>query len=102
MIVERRTFFCKVGKAAEVVELSKKFLRVAREVGYTTGRARLYTDLTGKTDRVVWEGELDEFLNPREAERKFFGHPDAERLFAQMTQLIDGAEAEYYTLEHSE
>lgn len=102
MIVERRTFFCKVGKAAEVSELSKEFLRVAREVGYTTGRARLYTDLTGKTDRVVWEGEIESFINPREAERMFFGHPDAGRLFGQMTELIHGAEAEYYTLEHSE
>jgi hypothetical protein len=102
MIVERRTFFCKVGKAAEVAELCKEFLRVAREVGYTTGSARLYTDLTGKTDRVIWEGELESFVNPREANQKFFGHPDAGRLFGKMTELIEGAEAEYYTLELSE
>jgi hypothetical protein len=102
MIVERRTFYCKVGKAGQAAELAKEFLRVAREVGYVTGRARLYTDLMGKTDRVVWEGELETFINPREAERKFFGHPDADRLFGQMTELIEGAEAEYFTLEHSE
>ena len=85
-----------------MTELGKEFLRVAREVGYTTGKARLYTDLTGKTDRVVWEGELESFVNPRDANQKFFGHPDAARLFGQMTQLIEGAEAEYYQLEHSE
>jgi len=34
--------------------------------------------------------------------RKFFGHPDGEHLFGQMTELIDGGESEYYTLEHSE
>jgi hypothetical protein len=34
--------------------------------------------------------------------RKFFGHPDVERLFGQMTETIDRAEAKYYTLEHSE
>jgi hypothetical protein len=102
MIVERRTFFCKVGKAGPATELAKEFLRVARDVGYTAGHARLYTDLMGKSDRVIWEGELETFVNPREAEKKFFGHPDAGRLFQQMSELIDGAEVEYFALEHSE
>jgi hypothetical protein len=101
MILIRRTFFCKPGRAGQVINYVKDFTQITKELGFPIHTQRIATDLTGKTDRVVWEIEAEEFRNPREIEQRAMQHPEVQRLFTQLVEHIDGAEAEYFTLEFS-
>jgi hypothetical protein len=101
MVIARRTFFCKVGHATQVVELAKQFLPMINDLGLPVGVSRICTDLTGKTDRVIWDLESERFLDPGEIGEKAAQHPDFQRIFGQLAEHIEGAESEYLTLEFS-
>jgi hypothetical protein len=99
MIIHQRTFYCKVGHADSVVRLVKDFKRIADAVGVRASTERVFTDLTGKNDRVIWQIEVDRIADWEEAGPKFFGHPDFTGWFEQLTSHIDGSEAEFFTLQ---
>ena len=57
---ERRVFYGKVGKAGPLVEQVKEMFKLAESAG-PSHRWRVLTDhLSGRTDRVVMEWEVDE------------------------------------------
>ena len=101
MVVWRRTLFCKLGQTAQVAERSKEFARIVMAADDTVKAYRVYTDLSGKTDRVITEIERELLLHPREASRRIHGNPDALRILQEITPLIDGAEVEFLNLELS-
>lgn len=58
MITQRRVFQAKTGNAAAVIARMKEFQAVFERHGGPD--ARIYTDLlSGRTDRVVWEFDVD-------------------------------------------
>ena len=99
MIIHQRTFYCKVGHADQVVRLVKDFRRIADGVGAQARAERVYTDVTGKNDRVIWQVELDRIADWEEAGPKFFAHPDFAPWFEQLTPHIDGSESEFFRLQ---
>lgn len=58
MITQRRVFQAKPGSSGAVVEKMKQFQSIFERQGGP--EARIYTDLlSGNTDRVVWEFDVD-------------------------------------------
>lgn len=101
MIVLRRTFHCKLGQAGETVELLREVARISREADASAGITRIYTDLSGPTDRVVMETERRSFDHPRAISAAIHGHPDAPAVFRQLAEHIVGADVEFLQLEHT-
>ena len=99
MIVVRRTFHCKTGHAGPAAELFREVARITREADPSAGATRIYTDLSGVTDRVVLETERNTFDHPRELTAAIHGHPDAPAVFAQLADHVAGAEVEFLQLE---
>ena len=62
---------------------------------------RVYTDLSGRTDRVITEIERDSLIHPREASRKVHGNTDATRILQEIGPMIEAAEVEFLDLELS-
>jgi hypothetical protein len=102
MIVVRRTFYCKPGHAGPASQLCKAIVHMSKEVGEIGGRQRIYTDLSGKTDRVVLESEWDTFVHPREMSARVHGHPGASRIFGELGSHLEAAETDFYSLEFSD
>jgi hypothetical protein len=98
MIIHQRTFHCKVGHADTVVRLVKEFKRLTDAVGVYARDERVYTDVTGKNDQVVWQVELDRLADWEEAAPKFFQHPDFEAWFAELSSHLEGSEAQFFRL----
>ncbi|GAC1319859.1 MAG: hypothetical protein NVS2B16_26020 [Chloroflexota bacterium] len=98
MIIHQRTFYCKVGHADHVVQLVKDFTRIADAVGARAHAERVYTDLTGKNDQVIWQVELDRIADWEEVGPAFFEHPDFASWFEQLTAHIDASEAQFFRL----
>lgn len=101
MIVLRRTFRCKVGQAGQAAQLLREVARISREIDAATGPIRVYTDLSGPTDRVVVETERSSFDHPRALTAAIHGHPDAPAVFGQLAEHIIGADVEFLELEHT-
>jgi hypothetical protein len=99
MIIHQRTFYCKVGHADQVVRLVRDFKRIADAVGAKAQAERIYTDLTGRTDQVIWQVELERMSAWEDAGPKFFQHPDFAGWFDQLTSHIEGSESEFFTLQ---
>jgi hypothetical protein len=102
MVVWRRTLFCKMGKAGAVAALQKEMARISREADPSVRAVRVYTDLSGVTERVVTEIERESMLHPREASRRVHGNPDAMRIIQELGPLVERAETEFLSLELSE
>lgn len=100
MFVVRRTFYCKPGQAGPATALAKEIMRIVREVDPSIRTQRLYTDISGRSDRVILESETEAFVSPRELGGKLHGHPDAGRIFGQFGPLLDHAETEFFVLEN--
>lgn len=99
MIVIRRTYYCKLNQAGPAVELFRQVARIFREADPHAHAVRIYTDLSGETNRVVVETERDVFESPRDISRVVHGHPDAPGIFGQLSELIDHSEVEFWQLE---
>ena len=58
-IIQRRTFYAKVGQAGPLVAQLREFGKLAAQ--YSVGlKDRILTDhQSGRTDRVVWEWEIE-------------------------------------------
>ncbi len=101
MVVWRRTLFCKMGHTAPVVDACKDLARIVMGADNTIKGYRVYTDLSGATDRVITEIERDSLVHPREASRKVHGNTDAMRILQQMSPMVEKAEVEFLSLELS-
>jgi hypothetical protein len=101
VIVIRRTFRCKIGHAGPATELLREVARITGEADPSAGATRIYTDLSGATDRVVLETERASFDHPRALSAAIHGHPDAPALFGQLAEHIAGSEVEFLQLEHT-
>lgn len=99
MIMHQRTFHCKVGRADQVVDLVKRFKRIADATGATAQNERIFTDLTGKNDRVVWQVELDRMADWEDAGPKFFQHPDFAAWFEQLSSHIESSDSQFFTVQ---
>lgn len=99
MIIHQRMFYCKVGQAGQVVQLVREFARISDAVGAKAHAERIYTDLTGKNDQVVWQVELEHLADWEAAGPKFFGHPDFAGWFEQLTSHIEGSDSQFFQLQ---
>ncbi len=57
-IINRRTFYAKVGQAGPLVAHLREFGTIAAQHGVTLKQRLLTDNGTGRTDRVVWEWEV--------------------------------------------
>jgi hypothetical protein len=101
MIVIRRTFQCKIGQAAPAVKLLREVARITAEADPEAGTTRIYTDLSGGTDRVVVETEHATFGHPRELSARIHGHAEAPTIFKQLIDHLAASNVEYFQLEDS-
>lgn len=101
MVVWRRTLFCRLGQAGTVAKLQKEMARVSKAADPSIRAVRVYTDLSGPTERVVTEIERETMLHPREASRLVHGNPDAMRIIQELGPLVERAETEFLSLELS-
>ena len=97
-IVNRRTFFAKVGEADRLVALLREGEKLFKKYGIKY-KARVLTDYnSGRTDRVVWEwevaniGELDAEMETVTKDPKAGAAFDA--WFKKLTPLITHAEVD--------
>ncbi|MBI3744225.1 MAG: hypothetical protein HY261_08085 [Chloroflexi bacterium] len=103
-IVHRRVFFGKVGTADRIVKLCREFEKAARKYGFNIKTTRVMTDyFNGRTDRVAWAWEVDSLAALDAGMNKIMsnskGKAEFDRLFGQLSQLIDHAEVENWTLQ---
>lgn len=101
MIVIRRTFYCKINQAGSAAELFREVARITREADPHTHAVRIYTDLSGVTNRVILETERDVFESPRDVSQATHGHPDAPAVFSRLSGMIDRSEVEFLQLEET-
>lgn len=101
MVIWRRTLLCKVGQTRQVVEASIALGKLMVEADETVKEYRVYTDLSGRTDRVITEIYREELLHPRDASSRVHGRSDLLDLIRQMTPCIESAEVEFLELEAS-
>jgi hypothetical protein len=99
MFMQRLVFQAKYGKAGEVVEALKAYDPIAKHYGLSGGR--VYTDLAGKFDTVVWETEFDDLKKLEEVRQLGFKDPEFGQWFKRLQPLIKGGSRELYRLEHS-
>ena len=99
MIMHQRTFYCKVGHADAVVQLVKRFRAIVDAAGVQAHDERVYTDLTGKNDRVVWQVELGRMSEWEDAAPKFFQQPEFAPWFEQLSSHIDSSEAQFFLVQ---
>ena len=100
-IIHRRTFYAKVGQAAPLVARIREFGKLAAQHGMPL-KERILTDHgSGRTDRVVWELEVESMaeLDMEALE----GNQAATAAFSTwertMNQMIEFAEVENWSVE---
>ena len=100
MITQRRVFHAKPGASGAVVSKLKEFQPIVERVGGP--RRRIYTDLlSGETDRVVWEFDvesltaLEEMTNTATEDAEF--RAAYEQWWAGLQPLIEGAVVELWS-----
>ncbi len=58
-IINRRTFYAKVGQAGPLVAQLREFGKLAAQHGMDLQQRILTDHQSGRTDRVVWEWEIE-------------------------------------------
>ena len=100
--IHRRVFYGKVGTADRIVDQIREGDRLMAQYGVNL-RSRLLTDhLSGRTDRVVWEVEVDD-LNEMEADMGgVAANPEGQAAFGawfeKLSQLIEYADVENWAI----
>ena len=97
MIIDRKVFQAKYGKANELVSLLKRGGEAFKRLGYDPGR--VLTDLSGAFFTVVWENEWESLAHWDEARQKMFADPEFGRWFAEMETLVESGSREFYAVE---
>ncbi len=100
-IINRRTFYAKVGQAGPLVAHLREFGKIAAQHGMAL-KERLLTDHgSGRTDRVVWEWEVESIAQLDMAELE--GNQAAADAFSKwertMNGMIEYAEVENWKVE---
>lgn len=102
MITQRRVFQAKPGQAGAVVAKMKEFQPIFERHGGP--QCRIYTDLlSGHTDRVVWEFDVESLAGMENMFWSASQNPDYVRAyeawFRSLTPLIEGAAVEMWNRE---
>jgi len=98
MFLQRIVFKAKYGKSLDVVEVIKRFEPLAKRYGFPLGR--VYTDVVGRFDTVVWEAEFEDLNQLEEASQRGFQDPEFARWFEMLQPMIDHGYRELFRLEH--
>ena len=101
-IIHRRTFFGKVGSADQLVQLMNEANENMGRFGAGL-KARVLSDaMTGRSDRVVVEWELESIGDMDSAMARLMSNPDGAAYFSGMmeklNELIEYAEGEFWTV----
>jgi hypothetical protein len=99
MLIHQRTFYCKVGHADQVVQLVKNFKRIADDLQLPASAERVYTDVTGRNDQVIWQVELERMADWEEAGPRIWQHPAFAHWFEELTTHIQGSEAAFFRVQ---
>ncbi len=96
-IVQRRTFYGKVGAGGPLVEHVKKLDDIMGTTGVDV-KLRVLSDYqSGRTDRVVYELEVPDLATIAKVEQGLGVNPDAiGAWFQKLTELIEHAEVEMW------
>ncbi len=102
MITERRTFQAKPGAAGAVLAKMKEAKPILAKLGNPV--SRVYTDFySGRTDRVVWELDLETVSALESFEQEVAKDAEAlgffESWFQGLSELIEGASVELWRRE---
>ena len=98
MIVQRRLFEAKTGQAPAVVDKVKEFIKITEK--YNWGTSRVYTDyLSGETDRVAWEFEVESLGKLESLYETYGGEKELQSWFESLIPLIEGASVDNWKLE---
>ncbi|GAC1473553.1 MAG: hypothetical protein PVSMB7_27640 [Chloroflexota bacterium] len=101
MVIWRRTLYCKLGQAGRVLELSREAAAIVMATDDSAVAHRLYTDLSGTTERVITEIERETFVHPREASKRMHGNQDFLRIIKEIGPLVNSADVEFLSLDHT-
>ena len=99
--VHRRVFYAKIGKADPLVTLMKEADGLMQKAGHPF-KSRYLTDfLSGRSDRVVMEWEVDD-VNEIGALYGSLGSPEVQAAFkdweAQMNEMVEYSEVENWAI----
>ncbi len=97
MVVVRRVFQAKYGKADGLVAVIKKGQELMKNNGYPEGR--ILTDLTGRMFTIVWESEFASLAAVEEMRSKAYAVPEFGPWFQEMEPLVESGSTEFYTVQ---
>lgn len=96
--VHRRTFYGKVGKGYELIEVCQELHEMMRSLGHDMKGRVLSDAMSGRSDRVVVEWQFSTFGEVERAMSAEMGTPQGRKAFAEwfakLQPLIEYAEAE--------
>ena len=101
-IIHRRTFYGKVGSADQLVQLMTEANETMARYG-ASFKTRVLTDaMTGRSDRLVVEWEMENIGDMDSQLAVVMGNPDGAAFFQGMMDrlnaLIEYAEGEFWTV----
>ena len=97
--IERRTFVGKVGQGGPLIEHTKQLRQLLQGAGQEVRFKVLSDFMSGRTDRVVYEVEVDDWAAYLRFEQSLGDSPLAkqfEEWFARLSDLIQYAEVELW------
>lgn len=102
-IIHRRIFYGKVGAADQLVQLMKEGDRILATHGSSFKSTTLTDHMTGRSDRVVVEWELESLGDMDAAMAEVMSKPEAQAEFGpwmeKLSGLIHYAEGENWTVQ---
>jgi hypothetical protein len=99
VILVRLVFQAKFGKATDVVAGFKQTGEIARQVIEQTTRGRILTDLSGPSNTVVQEIEVESLAEWERLRATLFANPQFQDQQASMPDIIESGRTEFYTIE---
>jgi hypothetical protein len=97
MLVLRRVFQCKYGKAGEVAELTKTTSGKLAKYGFAPGR--IMTDFTGQAHSVVWETQFNNLKSFEEARSRVLASEEYQEWFSATADIIESATRDFWKVE---
>ena len=97
MLVLRRVFQCRYGKAGDVAELTK--LMSSKLVKYGFAPGRIMTDFTGQSHSVVWETQFASLKSFEEARSRVLASEEYQEWFRATEEMIESATRDFWKVE---
>lgn len=98
-IIQRRVFYVKTGRANEIIATNQEFVSLVREAGISTPH-RLLTDyMSGRSDRVISEIEVESVGQIEAALGQMMGNPNLAQRLGELQRRIEDA-VEYSEVDH--